>query len=469
MAFRRRRAVKSFGMRLSGEVALPPGFVSGRIEAARDAFGEAEAFRIGIAAASVFTGGPVVVGRDGEDGDDDGGADRGEALSDALARGLAARGTDAVDLGDCGREEVDFAISYLGAAGGLALRMRGTDEVVLEFVGAGCRPLTEDAFRRVGVLARAQNVDAPLSSDAAQGTVRRMDLREAFAWYVTGLVVPGAIGSARLCVGAGSRSTAGTLAAVAEALRARGADLEVIGDRAIAANRMPGAIRRHGCHMGLQLDDGCLGARFLDDVGRVVRTPALAAILADAAIRHAPGGLVLHDPAYAWTLGDRVARAGGESRNHSGGAATLAQAMRDAGAVYGTHRDGRHVFRDFMFRDSGMISLLRLLEVRGRARADLSHLVEEQEARFPASDVLSFDIREPGRAMDDLHAMFRPAAIRVQRDTALTMTFEAWRFHLWRRGTSGLGLTVETRRDPGLLADRIAALSQRIEGYAAAG
>ena len=461
--------MKSFGMSLSGEVALPPGFVAGRIEAARDAFGEAEAFRIGIAAASVLSGGPVVVGRDGDAGEDDGDADRGDALADALARGLAARGADAIDLGDCGREEVDFAISYLGAAGGLALRMRGTDEVVLEFAGAGCRPLSVDAFRRVGVLARAQNIDAPLSSDATRGSVRRMDLREAFAWYVTGLVDPRAIGSVRLCVGAGSRLTAGTLAAIAEALRARGADLDVIGDRAIPADRLPGAIRRHGCHMGLNLDEGYLGARFLDDGGRVIRPPALAAILADAAIRRAPGGTVLHDPAYAWTLGDRVARAGGESRSHSGGAATLAEAMREAGAVYGTHRDGRHVFRDFMFRDSGMISLLRLLEVRGRERADLSHLCEEQEARFPASDMLGFDIPEPGRAIDDLHAMFRPAAIRVHRDAALTMTFEAWRFHLWRRGAAGLGLTVETRRDPGLLADRVAALSQRIEGYAAAG
>ena len=139
--------------------------------------------RIGRAFAQVMTPGTVVTGRDIRASSPD--------LQDALIAGLIAGGTDVIDIGLCGTEEIYFATEHFGAGGGLMVTASHNpiDYNGIKMVQTGARPISGvEGLQAIHDLAASGAfTDAP-----QPGRLRHEDPRAAYVDRVLSFVDPAA-------------------------------------------------------------------------------------------------------------------------------------------------------------------------------------------------------------------------------------------------------------------------------------
>jgi len=431
--------------------------------------------RIGQAVAQTQRPGRVVTGRDGRLSSPE--------LHAALNQGLCDGGADVIDIGLCGTEEVYFATDHYAAGGGLMVTAshNPADYNGLKLVGPGARPLAP--ADELGAI-RAAVAAGPAPAAAAPGTRRRADPRAAYVARVLSFVDAAALGPLRVVVNAGNGAAGPTLDAVAAALQAAGAGLEIVRLHHAVDGRFPNgipnplleenrpataeAVRAHGADLGVAWDGDFDRCFLFDETGAFVDGEYVVGLLAERFLTRAPGARIVHDPRVVWSIQDVVARGGGEAVVARTGHALIKARMREADALYGGEMSAHHYFRDFMHCDSGMIPWLLVAEhlcTTGRA---LSDLVGRMRARFPASGEINFRLDDAAAALQRVEAAFAPQAASVDRLDGLSLAFADWRMNLRLSNTEPvLRLNVETRGDAALLADRVAALRALITGEGA--
>ncbi|MGH8426447.1 MAG: hypothetical protein ACRES7_00495 [Gammaproteobacteria bacterium] len=82
----------------------------------------------------------------------------------------------------------------------------------------------------------------------------------------------------------------------------------------------------------------------------------------------------------------------------------------------------------------------------------LSALIDEREAKFPASGEINRKVADQHAAMAKAERYYADQALRVDRLDGLSMEFDKWRFNLRSSNTEPLlRLNVESRGDRGLM------------------
>jgi phosphomannomutase len=427
--------------------------------------------RIGHAFAATRAATRVVVGRDCRASS--------EALAEAVADGIAAAGADVLDLGLCGVEEVYFGAAHFGASGGIAVTAshNPVDYNGMKFVGAGAAPLDPAAL--AAVRAGAECGDA--SPVRVRGHRRTPEgARDAYVARVISFVDPAALAPLRLLVNAGNGAAGPTFDAVAAALAALGAPLDVVrlnhAPDGTFPNGVPNpllpenrpatarAVVASGADLGAAWDGDFDRCFFFDETGGFVPGEHVVGLLAESFLARAPGAAIVHDPRVVWSVEDAIARGGGRAVVARTGHAFLKQAMRASGAVYGGEMSAHHYFRDFMCCDSGMIPLLLVAELLGRRGPRLGALVGERMAAFPSSGEINFRLADPAAAVARVRAELEPAARSRDETDGLSLAFADWRFNLRVSNTEPLlRLNVEARGDRALVDEGVARLSALIE------
>jgi len=432
---------------------------------------DAIARRIGRAFAETVGRGVVVVGYDARA--------TSPGLAAALAEGLTERGADVVDIGLCGTEEVYFATGHLGADGGIMVTASHNpiEYNGMKLVGPGSRPL--DPVTELAALKERAEADS-YPPAPARGEVTARDLRSAFADHVVSLAEPRAIGPVRLLVNAGNGTAGAAFDAIADRLSAAGARLDILRQNHTPDPTFPNGIPNpllpenqgqtasrvvaEGADLGVAWDGDFDRCFFFDETGAIVPGELVVAILAEAALRREPGAFIVHDPRVTGAIEATVAAAGGVAAPTRTGHAFLKAKMRETGAPYGGEMSAHHYFRDFFYCDSGMIPWVRLLEILAAWPGPLSSLVADLRARFPSSGEINFREADAAATMERVVAALKPESPAIDRLDGASLDFGAWRMNLRASNTEPLlRLNVETRGDPGLLAERVAFLRELIE------
>lgn len=430
---------------------------------------EALMHRLGQAfATEIAEGAPVVVGYDARDSS--------PALAGALAEGLCAGGSDALELGLCGTEEVYFATDRAGAGGGLMVtgshNPLGDNGVKL--VRRGARPISRDTgLGRIEALV----MDGDASRGQGGGRRRRLVCRDTYVARVTGFVDAPALPPARLLANSGNGAAGPVLDAVLDGLAAQGARLDVvrmhhdpdpsfpngIPNPLLTENQAPtsAAVREAGADLGLAWDGDFDRCFFFDDRGDFIDGVYLVGLLAEAALAAEPGGTIVYDPRAVLNTRDIVARAGGRAVMGQTGHSLIKAVMRAENAVYGGEMSAHHYFRDFSHCDSGMIPWLLIAELVSR-KGPLAPLVAARRAAHPSSGEINFRLDDPVAALSRVRAAFEPRAHGVDETDGLSLDMGAWRFNLRLSNTEPLlRLNVETRG--GAVAPHVEAVRRALQ------
>lgn len=429
--------------------------------------------RVGQAfALEVADGRQVVVGRDPRDSSED--------LADALAEGLRDGGSDVLDLGLCGTEEVYFATDHLGAGGGLMVTASHNPpgDNGLKLVRAEARPISrENGLSEIEALAGEPGHLPPAVT--ARGARRSVNTRDAYVSRVVSFVDAASFAPLHLLVNAGNGAAGPTFDAIAERLGAEGAALTFTRHHHDPDPSFPNgvpnpllpenqpatgeAVRAANADLGVAWDGDFDRCFFFDHLGRFVDGAYLVGLLAEAVLEQTPGETIVYDPRVVLNTRDVLAARGGRGVMARTGHSFMKAIMRSSNAAYGGEMSAHHYFRDFMFCDSGMIPWLLVAQRLSSTGRSLADLLEDRISAFPVSGERNFRIEDVDAAIARVEAVYGPQAVERDDSDGMSLILPGpWRFNLRRSNTEPLvRLNVEAAGDANRVADetdRIGAL-----------
>jgi phosphomannomutase len=433
-----------------------------------DELNEDIAYRIGRAYGQVIRPRSVVVGGDVRHTT--------ESLKLALARGLMDAGSDVIDLGLTGTEEVYFATFHLGVDGGIEVTASHNpiDYNGMKLVREGARPISGDTGLR-DIQAVAERGE--FGPSAHRGTLTRQSTLPAYVDHLLGYIDARSLKPLRLVVNAGNGAAGHVVDALEQRLAGLGAPLQFIKIHHEPDGSFPNgipnpllpenrsataeAVVRHRADMGIAWDGDFDRCFLFDEAGQFVEGYYIVGLLAAAFLAKHPGERIVHDPRLTWNTVDIVRAAGGAPVQSKTGHAFIKERMRLEDAVYGGEMSAHHYFRDFAYCDSGMIPWLLVAELMSRSGRALSTLVRERVAAYPCSGELNYRVTDIAGTLERVMAHFASANPAIDRTDGLSLEFDDWRFNLRGSNTEPLlRLNVESRGNAQLVEQGVRRIEQ---------
>lgn len=402
-----------------------------------------------------------------------------EPLKQALAQGLMDSGTDVIDLGVTGTEEIYFATFHLGVDGGIEVTASHNpmDYNGMKLVREGSKPISGDTgLDTIRSLAEANQFPLPTK----RGTLTQQSYLTDYVQHLLSYIDLDNIKPIKLVVNAGN----GAAGHVVDALEAEFKRLQVPITLFKVHNEPDGnfphgipnpllpecradtsnAVLAHQADMGIAWDGDFDRCFLFDENGTFIEGYYIVGLLAEAFLQKNKGEKIIHDPRLTWNTVEIVKANGGIPIQSKTGHAFIKERMRAEDAVYGGEMSAHHYFRDFAYCDSGMIPWLLVAELLCTTDRPLSALVGERMAAYPCSGEINFRVQDVQASIAAVNVHFLADAPEIDTTDGLSMVFADWRFNLRGSNTEPvLRLNVESRGDTILMQRQTRLISQLIQ------
>jgi len=431
-----------------------------------DQIDEELARRVGAAFASFTGAGRIAVGRDCRDSS--------PRLAAALADGIASMGAGVDDLGMITTDMVYFAAGHLDQPGAMVTAShnpKGYNGIKLCLAGAA--PVGEESG--LGDVKRL--VAEPPAPAGGRGEVRRLDVLDGYVDHLLSIVDPAAIRPLRVAADGGNGVAGVAVPAVFDRIPAEliGLYLEPDGSfpnhhpdplRPENLRDLEALMRTESPDLGVAFDGDADRAFFIDDRVRPLPGSTVTAIVADWFLRREPGASIVHNLICSRSVPETVRRAGGTPVRTRVGHSFIKAVMKETGAVFGGEHSGHYYFRDNYRADSGILTMLVLLQVMSEDGRPLSEIRSGYEP-YAQSGEINFRVPDQRAATEAVAAAFSGA--EQDRLDGLTVAWDDRWFNVRPSNTEPvLRLNVEAP-DRAAVDELVAGVARVIEEVGGAG
>ncbi len=399
-----------------------------------------------------------------------------ESLKQAVADGLRDAGTDVLDIGLSGTEEIYFATFHLGVDGGIEVTASHNpmDYNGMKLVREGAKPISGDTgLRNIQYLAEA-NKFAPV--DAVQrGSYQQIFIIDAYVDHLMSYINPANFKPLKLVVNSGNGAAGHIIDEIERRFKALAVPVEFIKVHHEADGNFPhgipnpllpecrqdtaDAVRAYGADMGIAFDGDFDRCFLFDETGGFIDGYYIVGLLAEAFLQKQPGAKIIHDTRLSWNTIDVVRAAGGVPVMSKTGHAFIKERMRAEDAIYGGEMSAHHYFRDFAYCDSGMIPWLLVAELLCVKGQTLQQLVVDRMAAYPASGEINSKLVDPQTAISRVLTTYQNDAQLFDKTDGISLEFSDWRFNLRSSNTEPVvRLNVESKGNISLMQEKTAEL-----------
>lgn len=423
------------------------------------------AYEIGRAVAQHFKAKSVVIGRDARQTSPE--------FADAVSKAVLDAGSDVLDIGLSGTEEMYWAVTEFEADAGIIITASHNpiDYNGMKIVKSHSRPLNDiEDFQTIKKLAEDRIwTDANVSSkhfDIAS------EARERYVERVLSFIDIEKIKPLKIVINSGNGAAGPTFDKIADALQKQGAPLEFIRVNHEPDDTFPNGIPNpllvenrpatadvvisEKADIGVAFDGDFDRCFFFDEAGAFIGGEYVLSLLATSFLEKKPGSNIIHDPRVIWNVQDIVSRNGGTAIQSKTGHAFIKQAMRETEAIYGGEMSAHHYFRDFAYCDSGMVPWLIIIELLSKTGFSLAELVHSQYNAFPSSGEHNFKVKNADDSIQNVLDKYKFDAISIDKTDGVSLAFEDWRFNLRKSNNEPLvRLNVEARASSVNVFDKI--------------
>lgn len=336
-----------------------------------------------------------------------------ESLKLALANGLQDAGTNVLDIGLSGTEEIYFATSYLGVDGGIEVTASHNpmDYNGMKLVREESKPISGDTgLRDIQRLAEENNF--PLVNKSARGHYEKISILDAYIDKLLSYVnFENFDRPIKLVLNSGNGAAGHVIDALEHRFKEASLPIELIKVHHNPDGNFPNgipnpllpecrqdtidAVVNHSADIGIAFDGDFDRCFFFDEKGQFIEGYYIVGLLAQSFLEKNPGSRIIHDPRLSWNTIDIVKDFGGVPVMSKTGHAFIKERMRKEDAVYGGEMSAHHYFRDFAYCDSGMIPWLLVAELLCIKSQSLSQLVGERMNSYPASGEINSALKDP--------------------------------------------------------------------------
>lgn len=419
------------------------------------------AYRIGRAYAEYIQPSLVVVGYDIRLSSPE--------LAEAVSRGLIDGGSDVLDLGMVGTEEVYFATFHLQTDGGIMVTASHNPKEYngMKMVRAGAEPISGDTgLNAIRDLVLSRDYVRTGSLECYSQKTRRYDITDEYTRHLLSFIQPEKLKPLRVVVNVGNGVAGHMVKAVAKYLpfefiwlypEPDGTFPHGIPNPLLPENRQATTevVLAHNADLGVAWDGDADRCFVFDQLGYCVEGYYVVGLLAEAFLQKQAGSRIIHDPRLTWNTIELVKETGGTPVLCKTGHAFIKERMRKEDAIYGGEMSAHHYFRDFAYCDSGMLPWLLVAELMCTRQQSLSVMVTERQARYPISGEINVHVENAKTAVQAVLKHFSPGALRQDFTDGISLEFAEWRFNLRSSNTEPVvRLNVESRADVTLVAQK---------------
>ncbi|HDS4950396.1 phosphomannomutase [Klebsiella aerogenes] len=398
-----------------------------------------------------------------------------ESLKLALARGLQDAGTNVLDIGLAGTEEIYFATSYLQVDGGIEVTASHNpiDYNGMKLVREQSKPISGDTgLKDIQRLAEKNEfTEVDLKN---RGSYRKVSTINEYTEKLLSFVNPENFNKPlKLAINSGNGAAGHVIDALEERFKRLQLPIEIIKIHHEPDGSFPHgipnpllpecrkdtteAVIKHKADMGIAFDGDFDRCFLFDEKGNFVEGYYIVGLLADAFLEKNPGAKIIHDPRLSWNTIDIVEKSGGIPIMSKTGHAFIKERMRSEDAIYGGEMSAHHYFRDFAYCDSGMIPWLLVAELVCVKNQSLGDLVNDRVTAYPASGEINSKLENASAAIERVLKVFEPKALKIDYTDGISLEFSDWRFNLRSSNTEPVvRLNVESRNNIKLMDDKTA-------------
>jgi phosphomannomutase len=400
-----------------------------------------------------------------------------ESLKLALANGLRDAGTDVLDIGISGTEEIYFATFHLGVDGGIEVTASHNplNYNGMKLVKQGSRPISGDTGLRDIQLLAEQN-DFPKIDPANRGSYKTISILDAYIEHLISYINIASFNRPlKLVINSGNGAAGHVVDAIEQKFKTSGTPIEFIKVHHEPDGHFPNgipnpllpecrqdttdAVIQNHADLGIAFDGDFDRCFLFDEKGNFIEGYYIVGLLAEAFLEKYPGANIIHDPRLSWNTIDIVTKAGGKPVMSKTGHAFIKERMRKEDAIYGGEMSAHHYFKNFAYCDSGMIPWLLVAELLCLKDKKLGELVNDRMAAFPASGEINSSLNDPKSAINRVLDHYSAKALAVDHTDGISLEFADWRFNLRSSNTEPVvRLNVESRANPALMHEKTAAI-----------
>jgi len=374
-----------------------------------------------------------------------------ESLAQALMEGMNSSGANVIDIGMIDTPQMYFAINHLGTCGGVQ-------------VTASHNPAKYNGFKISGMRARPVGVDTGLkeikhiatalihTKGRVTGSVEKYDLTADYKNHVLKFLNL-SIRPMKVAIDA-SNGMAGKMVPIIfndlpikivplnfqHTGRFRHQPNPLI-EKNLA--QVKAALKKNKCDFGICFDGDGDRLMMVDEKGRTIGCDLMTALMAPYFLKKQPKSTIVYDLRSSLVVTEEIIKNGGTPRRERVGHVFMKKAMRDSHAIFGGELSGHFYYRDNFCTDSGLITLVYILNIVSEANLLLSELVAPLR-RYHSSGEVNFIVDDKQTKMDELAAKYRDGEIDYL--DGVTVRYKDWWFNCRPSNTEPLlRLNVEAK------------------------
>lgn len=371
-----------------------------------------------------------------------------ESLKNALANGLRDGGTDVLDIGLSGTEEIYFATFHLEIDGGIEVTASHNpmDYNGMKLVCAGAKPISGDTglkdIQRLVEKNEFEKVD-----DLKRGKLEEINVLKSYVDHLMSYIdFNKFINPLKLVINSGNGAAGHVVDEIEKRFKIAKCPVEFIKVHHEADGEFPNgipnpllpecrkatsdAVDLHGADIGIAFDGDFDRCFFFDEKSEFIEGYYIVGLLAESFLKKEPGSKIIHDPRLTWNTQDIVKKSGGIPIMSKTGHAFIKERMRLEDAVYGGEMSAHHYFRDFAYCDSGMIPWLLIAELVSSEGESLGALVNDRIELYPASGEINRTVENADLVISKIRDIYESDALNLDYTDGLSIEFEDWRFNL---------------------------------------
>jgi phosphomannomutase len=307
-----------------------------------------------------------------------------EELKTALADGIRDAGSDVIDIGMTGTEEVYFAVQHLGVDGGIEVTASHNpiDYNGMKPVKKGSRPVSADTgLLDIKQLAESYGSESRNSTlrEKTRGKLQELNILAPYVEHLMTYIDVANLKPMKLVVNSGNGAAGHVVDEIETLFEKQNIPITFVKVHhepdATFPNGIPNpllvenrqstseAVIESGADFGIAWDGDFDRCFLFDEKGQFIEGYYIVGLLAEAFLRKNKGQKVIHDPRLTWNTIEIAKSINGDAIQSKTGHAFIKERMRSEDAVYGGELIALHYFRDFGYCDSGMIPWLLVAEL----------------------------------------------------------------------------------------------------------
>ena len=431
---------------------------------------EAIAYRVGRSVAQHFNSKSIVVGFDARE--------TSPVFAKAVGQGIMDAGSNLIDIGLAGTEEMYWAVSNFSASAGIVVTASHNpiNYNGMKIVKSGSRPLNDyEDFKAIKNLAETEKWAK--TDNKGSHLDYSNQARSDYVTKVLSFVNRNKLKPLKIVINSGNGAAGPTFDAIEKKLNTNNPKIEFVRVDHTPDSTFPNGIpnpllhenhhktadivKNVGADFGVAFDGDFDRCFFFDETGKFVPGEYLVGLLASIFLEKEQGATIVHDPRVIWNTQDIVSQKGGKAEQSKTGHAFIKQTMRKHEAVYGGEMSAHHYFRDFAYCDSGMIPWLLVAELVSIKNQSLGDLVKDRVSSFPSSGEINFKVKDADNSISSVLENYQSQAKTLDKTDGFSLIIDDWRFNLRKSNTEPLvRLNIESKGTSINLDDQVKKISK---------